>query len=75
MLTSDVELKLNFGHMTSQPKFNQISTSYDIVCLLGKIIMTFDLAVNAIICQKNGNKHGIGAYLNFQLIDKVFILL
>ncbi len=29
----DVEFTLNFGHPTSQPKFNQISTSYDVVCL------------------------------------------
>ncbi len=32
-LTLDVEFTLNFGHPTSQPKFNQISTSYDVVCL------------------------------------------
>ncbi len=34
ILTLDVEFTLNFGHPTSQPKFNQISTSYDVVCLL-----------------------------------------
>jgi len=34
-LTLDVEFTLNFGHPTSQPKLNQISTSYDVVCLLG----------------------------------------
>ncbi len=33
-LTLDVEFTLNFGHPTSQLKFNQIPTSYDIVCLL-----------------------------------------
>ncbi len=33
-LTLDVGFTLNFGHPTSQPKFNQISTSYDVVCLL-----------------------------------------
>ncbi len=33
-LTLDVEFTLNFGHPTSQMKFNQISTSYDVVCLL-----------------------------------------
>ncbi len=33
-LTLDVGFTLNFGHLTSQPKFNQISTSYDVVCLL-----------------------------------------
>ncbi len=33
----DVEFTLNFGHPTSQLKFNQISTSYDVVCLLGII--------------------------------------
>ncbi len=33
-LTLDGEFTLNFDHSTSQPKFNQISTSYDIVCLL-----------------------------------------
>ncbi len=32
-LTLDVGFTLNFGHPTSQPKFNQISTSYDVVCL------------------------------------------
>ncbi len=32
-LTWDVEFTLNFGHPTSQPKFNQISTSYDVVFL------------------------------------------
>ncbi len=32
-LTLDVGFTLDFGHPTSQPKFNQISTSYDIVCL------------------------------------------
>ncbi len=31
-LTLDVGFTLNFGHPTSQPKFNQISTSYDVVC-------------------------------------------
>ncbi len=35
-LTLDVELTLNFGHLTSQPKFNQIPTSHDIVCQLGR---------------------------------------
>ncbi len=32
-LTLDVGFTLDFGHPTSQPKFNQISTSYDVVCL------------------------------------------
>lgn len=32
---TDVELILKFGHPKLQLKFNQISTSYDIVCLLG----------------------------------------
>ncbi len=33
-LILDVGFTLNFGHPTSQPKCNQISTSYDVVCLL-----------------------------------------
>ncbi len=32
-LTLDVGFTLNFGHPTSQPKCNQISTSFDVVCL------------------------------------------
>ncbi len=32
-LTLDVGFTLDFGHPTSQPKFYQISTSYDVVCL------------------------------------------
>ncbi len=32
-LILDVGFTLNFGHPTSQPQFNQISTSYDVVCL------------------------------------------
>ncbi len=32
-LTLDVEFTLNFGHPTLQPKFDQISTSNDVVCL------------------------------------------
>ncbi len=32
-LTLDIGFTLDFGHPTSQPKFNQISTSYDVVCL------------------------------------------
>ncbi len=39
ILTLDIEFTLNFGHPTSQPKFNQISTScaccVPVVCLLG----------------------------------------
>ncbi len=31
--TLEVEFTLNFGHPTSQLKFNQIATSYDVVCL------------------------------------------
>ncbi len=38
-LTLYVEFTLNFGHPMSQPKFNQISMSYDVVCLLGKFVM------------------------------------
>ncbi len=34
-LSLDVGLTLNFGHLTSRPKSNLISTSYDVVCLLG----------------------------------------
>lgn len=33
--TLNVELTLNLGHLMSQPKFNQISMYYDVVCLLG----------------------------------------
>ncbi len=32
-LTLNDEFTLNFGYLTSQLKFNQISTSYDVVCL------------------------------------------
>ncbi len=32
-LTLDVGFTLDFGHPTSQPKYNQISMSYDVVCL------------------------------------------
>ncbi len=32
-LTLDIRFTLDFGHPTSQPKCNQISTSYDVVCL------------------------------------------
>ncbi len=32
-LTLDVGFTLDFGHLMSQPKFNQIPTSYDVVCL------------------------------------------
>lgn len=37
MLVLDIKLPLtlNFGHLTLQLKFNQKSTSSDIVCLLG----------------------------------------
>ncbi len=38
-LTLDVEVTLNFGHPMLQQKFNQISTSYDVVCLLGRMIV------------------------------------
>jgi len=36
-LTLTFRIILNFGHPTSQPKFNKISTSYDVVFLLGII--------------------------------------
>lgn len=38
-LTLDVEFALNYGHLTSQLKFNQISMFYDVVCLMGSIII------------------------------------
>ncbi len=40
-LTLDVELTLDFGHPTSQPKLKQISTSYNVVCLLDKLMSWF----------------------------------
>ncbi len=40
-LTLDYEFTFNFGHPTSQPKFNQISTSYGVVCLLGGLKTCF----------------------------------
>ncbi len=42
-LTLDFELTLNFGHPMSQPKCNQISTSYEVLCLLGN----FPAALNS----------------------------
>ncbi len=42
-LSLDVGLTLNFGHLTSRPKSNLISTSYDVVCLLGLLCMFYSI--------------------------------
>ncbi len=48
-LTLDVELTLNFAHLTSQPKFNQISASYEVVCLLGNFPAALESEIAVIL--------------------------
>ncbi len=62
-LTLDVEFTLNFGHLMSQPKFNQISTSYDVVCLLG----WFNLILSSnkfCVWKGNSNAYSIRSGVN-----------
>ncbi len=72
-LTLDVGFTLDFGHPTSQPKLNQISMSYDVVCLFcacWDAVNSFIAFIKYILISRNTNSlHSsisIGINLLFQ---------